>query len=356
MERLKRAAGTEQLECASESLDLYSRPFMETSLDRCYTVEVNPLNSLASTSTSVTFVCQPSDDFTNLSESLVEVKMKLQTAAGGNLVAQDAALSYATVNLPAACVFSALNFKIQGQLISDAYSTYNYLAFIQTLLSYTKNANETRLRLAGYSFDRNPAATTAHAAAAASAFKVRGGWFALSKECTFLSPIFHEMCSQRRLLIPHVELSFEFIRASPAFSIITNEPNSTMNLEITSMKLLLRRQKVISSIKLQLEKELELSQALYPLTQATVKPVRNLSLSTTTEFFPIFVDDSLASFLFVSDIYRRQRGECNSREFVWRTTDSFLLRRHVDASDEFQRNSSHESFHLSSSSIDFVED
>lgn len=273
MDRLTKAAGVEQLECVSESLDLFSRPYLETSLDRSYTVEVNPLNSIASTSTSITFLCQPSEDFTCLSESLVEIKLKLTTNANGTLPAQTATASYATINLPAPCVFSALNFKIQGQLISDAYSTYNYLAFLQTLLSYTRTSIETRLRLAGYVHEKNPTANTAHAAAAETSFKKRGSWFDQSKECTFLTPIFHEMCSQRRLLIPHVELSFEFIRSSSAFAVISNENNSTTELQITSMKLLLRRQKVISSVKLQLEKELELSQALYPLTQSTVKPI-----------------------------------------------------------------------------------
>ena len=287
--KLIRAPGVKTLECASEALDLFSSPYVERTLDRSYVTEVNPQNALSSSSSSIRFVIAPSDDFTDISETLVEVKVKITTVDGKKVGAIAAANSYGLINLPLATLFQNLTIKVGQTVISNSYSTYPYLSFFQTLMSYEEASRDTRLRLMGYVHEKDPTALAAQDDATASAYKTRAQWTATSKELTLVGPIFHELHHQKRMLIPHCELQYEWTKASDDFAIISNKADCDYLYDITSMKMLVRRQKVVASEKLEIERSLDSGKnAIYPVLQAQMKPFFIDANETNCTFENIF--------------------------------------------------------------------
>ena len=272
MDKLNRTPGVDQLECISETLDLFSTSYVDTSLEHSYFVEIYPTTALAESSNSIDFSIPVSDDYLLLNESYVEIKMRLRQANNTAVPAQAADASYSVTNLISASLFSAVNVKLHGHLISDSYGTYGYVAFLQTLLSYNVATRKSLCRLMGYDDDSNQSALTAHAAAADSSFKRRAAWVTGDLSATFYAPIFHELFHQGRALLPHMQLSLEFIKAPAAFALMSNDAACTHKYEIQSMKLHIQRLKIVPSLKLELEKSLESKNARYPLLQTSVKP------------------------------------------------------------------------------------
>lgn len=135
--KLNQAAGLDPAgECVSAALDIFSGPLVETAIERCYYSEIHPITPVSDTQSTVSFHVPSSEDFTDLSESWVSVKIKIDqinatTAAVTNGAAQTATDSYGLLNQPAASLFSSVNVRLNDTLLSDSYATYPYLSYLQ---------------------------------------------------------------------------------------------------------------------------------------------------------------------------------------------------------------------------------
>ena len=84
---------------------------------------------------------------------------------------------------------------------------------------------------------------------------------------------FFQLHHQKRMIIPHCELTYEWTKASDDFAIISNKADCDYLYDIVSMKMLVRRQKVVPSEKLEIERSLDSGKnAIYPVLQAQIKP------------------------------------------------------------------------------------
>ena len=276
--KLSRAAGLDSTtECISSSLELFSKPYMDVSLDRCYYSEIQPTTAISDTANMISFLIPPSQDFSDLSESYVELKVQILKPDGTKTDAQAATDSYALINQPVSSLFSSVNVRLNDQLLSDSYGTHPYKAYLQTILNFGSDASA-RLELMGYVPDLTPTTMEAHSAAPATSFKKRGEWMAESNIRTFIGPIHHDLFNQNRLLIPLIPLHLDFIKVSDSFGILRNKDktatdNTDYKFKITSMKLMIRRVKTTPSVKLNIERQLETKPAIYPLNQTSVKPL-----------------------------------------------------------------------------------
>ena len=305
--RLLHAAGVIAEECVSGSLDLFSPPFMETMVENVYFTEYLPTNAISNSANSITFNIPSADDMIDLTESYVQVRCKITKADGSNLDAYAAPASGSTsansvgfVQMPITSMFSSLVFRLNDELLTDSFATYPYLAYFQTLLNFSSDATESRLQLLGFYKEKRMNHTAAHATATASGFKTRAGLTAQSHEATFIGPIFQSMFSQSRFLLPLTKMSLEWIKASPAFCLKSNNSTADYLYKITSMKLFLRKIKIRPSYKLELEERLLKEPALYPLRQAYVKPFFIDAREKSVSFENIFQGRSLPAYCAVA--------------------------------------------------------
>ena len=318
MEKLNKASGVDDLECISETLDLFSKPYLDTSLDYYYYQEINPTSALSETSNTIQFLVPISDDYTDLKDSYIKLKLKLKTHDNKKLGAQTAASSYSIVNQPISSVFSSVNIKLNGHLISDSYACYNYLAFIQSLFSYNGDSRGTITRLLGFDEDDDPTQVQAHDDAVHSSFKTRAEWVTGSNSATFIGPVFHEFMHQGRALIPHVEMSFEFVKAPASFVVISNLATCNYQYEIEELKMFVKRMKILPSVKLDLEAKLEKEPARYPLTQSSVKPYFIDENQVSASFENVFGGRNIPSFCAVMFLPQDAfRGHYNKAPYLF---------------------------------------
>ena len=316
--KLQHAAGVVSEECISGSLDLFSPPFMETVIDSCYFTEYTPTNAISDSANSIGFQIPASDDLIDLSESLVQVKVKITKQNGQDLDAfiaggaGNSANSVGFIQSPLTSMFSSVVIRVNDQLISDSFNTYGYLSYFQNLLNFSADARRTRLSLLGWYDDTNPNANAAHTGSSASGFKTRAGLTALSHVATFVGPIYHGLFNQSRYLVPFTPLTLEWIKAQASFCLKSNANAPTFIYKIESMKLFLRKIKIKPSYKLSLESKLLKEPAIYPIRQAYVKPFFLDQNQKQCSFENIFQNRSLPSYaavaLVTQDNYRGAYG------------------------------------------------
>ena len=263
-------------ECVSGSLDWWTPPLMETSVEGYYYSEHFPDVPLSENSNSIFIKCLSSEDMVDLADSFIQITMTIKKSNGTNLSAWQppgaTANSVGFIQLPPTSVFSACNFRLNDELLSDSFHTYNYLSYIQTILNYNSDARKSRLQLQGFYEDDKVTYTDAHTDATSCGFKTRANLTALSKKATFITNIFHGMWSQARYLPPLIPFSLEFIKAPLAFCLKSNAAAPAFKYEISKMSLFLRKIKVRPSRKLEMEQKLQKSPALYPIKNAYCKP------------------------------------------------------------------------------------
>ena len=146
-DRLLHAAGVVADECISGSLDLFTTPYMETAIDNCYYSEHQPNNAITDSSNSISMNISGSEDLTDLSESVVQLRCKITKANGDNIDAFAAPAgeplsgnSVGFIQMPLTSIFSSLVFRLNDQLLSDSFLTYPYLAYFQTILNFSRDA------------------------------------------------------------------------------------------------------------------------------------------------------------------------------------------------------------------------
>ena len=269
-------SGVKADECVSGSLDWWTPPLMETSVEGYYYSEHKPDVPLSESSNSIFIKCLSSEDMIDLADSFVQITMTIKKSDGTNLAAWTpvgaTSNSVGFVQLPPTSIFSACNFRLNDELLSDSFHTYNYLAYMQTILNYNADARQSRLQMLGFYEDKNVSYTDAHTAGTDCGFKTRANLTALSHKATFISNIFHGVWSQARYLPPLIPLSLEFIKAPAAFCLKSNAANPQFKYVISEMSLYLRKIKVRPSRKLEMEQKIQKNPALYPIKNAYCKP------------------------------------------------------------------------------------
>ena len=88
--------------------------------------------------------------YLDLSRSFIYLKGKLTDAAGGDNAAN---VEIGPINNPLHSIFSNVDIELCGKLISDPNGFYPYRAYIETLLSYSKEPQESLLQIAIWSTD-----------------------------------------------------------------------------------------------------------------------------------------------------------------------------------------------------------
>ena len=107
-------------------------------------------------------------------------------------------------------------------------------------------------------------------------------------------------------------MSLDFIKAGANFCLKSDKTNADFKFKITSMKLQLKKIKIYSSYKLELEQRLANEAAIYPLRHASVKPFFLDAKEKSSTFENIFQSRSIPSYCAVAivtqEAYRGTQG------------------------------------------------
>ena len=185
-------------ECAKSELDLFFVPPTQTSIESGMYVEYHPISSLTSGAPIEFDVSSSGDDYMDLTNSLLHVRVKITKSDGSNIAANE---TVGPINNFLHSLFSQVDVTLNGTLITSSTNTYAYRAYLETLLSYGPAAKRSQLTAALFYKDEagkmdkpNPRANDA--ADKNSGLGTRADFSAESKEIDLIGRIDSNMLFQ----------------------------------------------------------------------------------------------------------------------------------------------------------------
>ena len=119
-------------ECTKTELDLFSVPPTQTSLEKGHWVDFQPVSSV-SDGGPITFLCPGTEDYVDLTKTILVIRDKVTKADGTNLAADAKA---GVVNNFLHSLFKQVDVFLKEKQVTQATGTYAYRAYLETLLNY----------------------------------------------------------------------------------------------------------------------------------------------------------------------------------------------------------------------------
>jgi hypothetical protein len=256
---------TDENELTTSSLDVFSVPPVDTVLKEGKTVYYYPTTSITNSGPYEFFIPRDPDHFICLPLTRLEGVLQV-TKPDGTAIGADSKL--AIVNLFTQSIFKQVECELNGTEVCDLSTpTYAFKSYLETHLTYSKDAKSTHLYASHYEPDTVGAETAVDGTnlGAASRFtRIKG------KKCYFSNIIHSDFFQCQKLLIPNTEIKLKFVRNDDNFSFL-GAANDTAMISVNSLKLQIRKIKIDSHVQQSIESRLQTTPAIYNLTQSKIK-------------------------------------------------------------------------------------
>jgi len=258
--------------------------------------------------TPISFSLPASDNYYDLSEAYLEIKVKLDT--GGVAYQGNNTRNAYCVNNFAHTIFNQITIKMNGVLMSEQNNTYHYKAMIETLTNYNREEGETLLTSQGWVNATN-VVNVMGVTGANIDVPMAAGWVgnmqlrALASRLldknwhTSIMYLHVEEFHTGKCLVPGVQLNME-LRLNPnTVYLIGTSNKGTLNSKVFrsiksgDIKVTLHMKKVSlnASVYTKLQKERQLSKkpVKYPVVRSEVRTFSFPGTSTKWEQEKVFV-------------------------------------------------------------------
>ena len=291
--------------CEKSEVDLFSIPPTQLSLEKGRWIEYRPLSSVDNNDSAITFVVAGTDEYLDLSKTILVVEGKVVPGTGGELSTGQA--SIAPVNNFLHSLFRQVDVYFNGKQVTPAMGTYAYRSYLETLLNYDVSAKQSQLSSAMYYKDTAgqmdeagslpSSMTIKNVTAVTSAsdgndatlttenvsipvpetgnqgFAKRHKFIENSKKFTLSGPIFTDVFMSDRLLINMLDLKVVLNRSYNEFCLMDKNSGTKVNpkVELTDVILKIRKVKVDQAIRDSTEILLKQTPAIYPVRRVVCK-------------------------------------------------------------------------------------
>ena len=148
-----------------------------------------------------------------------------------------------------------MNVSLNDKSITPSATTYPYRAIIETLLYFGPAAKQSQMTSGLYYKDTpgkmkvlNPLAVDANAN---MGLKKRHSFIATSRSCDMSSPIHADICFQKRLIIPGVDIKVKLVRSPNSFCLLAGDENPAYKVLFQEAVLRVRRMTVSPTLRLE---------------------------------------------------------------------------------------------------------
>ena len=289
--------------CEKSEVDLFSIPPTQLSLEKGRWIEYRPLSSVQNNDSAITFVIAGTDEYLDLSKTILVVEGKVVPGTGGDL--DSGQTSIAPVNNFLHSLFRQVDVYFNGKQVTPAMGTYAYRSYLETLLNYDVSAKQSQLSSAMYYKDTAGKMDEAGALPQTKSVKVkpvtigndgsenvgseetvsipvpgtgnqgfakRHQFIENSKKFTLSGPIFTDVFMSDRLLINMLDLKVVLNRSYNEFCLIDkNSTSKNPKVELTDVVLKIRKVKVDQAIRDSTEVLLKQTPAIYPVRRVVCK-------------------------------------------------------------------------------------
>ena len=294
--------------CDKSEIDLFSVPPTQQSLERGRWIDYAPLSSVENTDSPINFLVTGTDEYIDLSKTILTVTGKIVKDNESVLDANQA--DVAPVNNFLHSLFKQVDVYLNGKQVTPAMGTYPYRAYIETLLNYDVSAKESQFSSALYYKDtatkmdeagRLPSSKTityvesdTHQTDTKAVpknvsipvpgtgnqgFAKRSKFIQNSKQFVLSGPIFADIFMTDRLLLNMMDLRVVLNRSSNAFCLMdlsgaSNDPPTysvSPKVQLSHVELKIRKVKLDQAVSDGIERMLKQTPALYPIRRVECK-------------------------------------------------------------------------------------
>ena len=284
--------------CEKSEIDLFNVPSTQQSLERGRWIDYTPLSSTDNSETPINFLIAGTDEYIDLSKTILTVTGKILKGDGTALGGGDQS-NVAPSNNFLHSLFKQVDVYLNGKQVTPAMGTYAYRAYIETLLNYDVSAKKSQFSSALYYKDTaghmdgrgalpiqkettitlkaggtetafiNTSGTGNQGFAKRHKFIRNGNQFVLS------GPIFADIFMNDRLLLNMMDLRVVLNRSSNEFCLMDLSHDSTPRVKpeviLSTVALKIRKVKVDQAVSDGIERMLKQTPALYPIRRVECK-------------------------------------------------------------------------------------
>ena len=261
---------------AKNELNLFSLPPTQVAVLRTYDLTFYPKNPL-DPAAPILFDIPPSSDYTDVSNIILILKIRVLRADGAALTGQAAC----PINYPLNTIFQQVKVFSRGKLLWFSGDLYAQKAFIEAALGFPETAKKTFLQAAGWYAD-NPQHINSVQANNPGAFS-RIAKTALSNEWEVAGNLHCDIFAHDKCFPSHVPLSLELLRNSNEF-VIQSDGAEIYKLEVMDARLQVRLIQAVPSLNIAFEKMLSKAPARFALRRTEMKQIH---LATGRRDLPI---------------------------------------------------------------------
>ncbi|XP_046338236.2 uncharacterized protein F54H12.2-like [Haliotis rufescens] len=259
-------------ELVPESLNLFTLPSYQTSVQKHYFVNVRPLSQINDSTPLEFHVSNSGGDYVDLKRTRLHLNVKV-TQTDGTALAEDE--NVAPVNLFLQSLFSQVTVYLQNQLVSSTNNHYAYKSMMKTLLEYGAEAKTTQLT--AQLFYKDVAEQNSDLESSDVTGSINGGmssrasYIADSKVLTMSGPIYEDIFDMNRYLLNEVDLTLKMYRSNHKFCLMSSVTEHEFKIQILDAYLQVCKVKVNPALILAHNTLFEKTNALYPYTKNEVK-------------------------------------------------------------------------------------
>ena len=289
--------------CDKSKIDLFSVPPTQQSLERGRWIDYAPLSSVENTDSPINFLVTGTDEYIDLSKTILTVTGKIVKNSGEALDGANQA-NVAPVNNFLHSLFKQVDVYLNGKQVTPAMGTYAYRAYIETLLNYDVSAKESQFSSALYYKDtatkmnetgslpssqtinyknvsgQNASLKNYIPGTGNQGFAKRSKFIQNSKQFVLSGPIFADIFMSDRLLLNMMDLRVVLNRSNNAFCLmdLSGDPNSdpptypvSPKVQLSHVELKIRKVKLDQAVSDGIERMLKQTPALYPICRVECK-------------------------------------------------------------------------------------
>ena len=254
-------------EAIPSSLDLFERNAVQSAIVDGRWVELRPVNAIEETAPVDFRIDGTSEDFIDLAETYIKVKIRVTNAAGN--AGYGANDMVAPVNLILQSMWEKIDVFFNGKRVSSSGQTYPYKAYIESLLNLSTDVKKGQLSASGWHMD--------------SPFHFEtldndNDGFMKRKEIgqdrnviSLMGKLHSDVFNQNRCLIDGVNIDIQLNRSKNAFCIMqaVGENVENYKIKLDEASLFVRKVKVLPSCRLGIYKGLEIAPIRIPIRRTS---------------------------------------------------------------------------------------
>nr|XP_049596960.1 uncharacterized protein LOC125981132 [Syngnathus scovelli] len=257
------------LKATLSSLDLFSPPLTQLSIEDSSYVEFQPLSAIVDQDPIEFFIPGDGSKYLDLSDTLLHLRLKVTRRDGTNIPPQE---QVSIVNFPINTIFSQLDISLGGRLISQSSAPHAYRSIIELLLNFSNDSLESQFTARMFAKDTRGRmdSIAVEGAEINLGFLRRAQQIARSREFHLTGPLHGDIFFSERHLLNNVDLRLKLTRASDDFCLMS-APDSDSCLKILGTSLFLKKVTVSPAVAIGHAATLQKGNARYPLSQINMK-------------------------------------------------------------------------------------